>query len=414
MARLQHSESDSSGAPRFYTVSEITAEVKSLIEDSFPPLWVVGEVSNLSCPRSGHVYLTLKDPNAQLGAVIWRGVASRIRFQLKNGLEVLAYGRLDVYPPHGKYQLIIDRIQPKGIGELQLAFQQLKEKLQKEGLFDPAHKKPLPGFPRRVGIVTSPTGAAVRDIITIMGRRCPAAEAILNPVRVQGEGAAEEIAAAIRRMNEIGDFDVLIVGRGGGSIEDLWAFNEEIVARAIYASRIPVISAVGHEADFTISDLVADVRAPTPTAAAEMVAPDCQELLLRLNRIAGTLRATLAARLTEASLRLKRCADSHALRRPVDLIRQKQQRLDELSQRVSLLMSNRLLHGRERWTRMAEVLESLSPLNVLRRGYTVTVRERDRAVVRKVSQVASGERIRTILAAGEVVSVVERAGKGGR
>jgi len=408
MSRNPRHEDAPSEEPRFYTVSEVTQEIKSQIEGSFPPLWIVGEVSNLGRPRSGHVYLTLKDKDAQIGAAIWRNVASRIRFQLENGQEVLAYGRLDVYPPHGKYQLIIQRIQPKGIGELQLAFRQLKEKLQKEGLFDVEHKQPLPAFPRRIGIVTSATGAAIRDLITVLGRRCPSAEAVLKPVRVQGDGAAEEIAEAIELLNESGGSDVLIVGRGGGSIEDLWAFNEEVVARAIFASRIPVISAVGHETDFTIADWVADQRAPTPTAAAEMAVPDAEELLARLARHAGALKATVQARLNEARLRLKRCEDSHALRRPIELIRQKQQRLDELSERANLLMKNRLTGGRERWLRMAEVLEGLSPLNVLARGYSVTLREADEAVVRKASQVEPGARIRTVLGAGEITSVVEK------
>ena len=390
-----------------YTVSEITQEIKAAIESSVPACWVIGEISNLSRPGSGHIYLTLKDKDAQIGAVLWRSTASRLRFVPQNGQEVLVSGRPSVYPPHGKYQLIVDRIQPRGVGELQLAFQQLKERLEKEGLFEARFKKPIPEMPKRIGVVTSSTGAAIRDILSVLKRRFPAAQPVLYPVRVQGEGSAREIANAIARMSEMGGFDVLIVGRGGGSIEDLWAFNEEVVARAISKSRIPIISAVGHETDFTIADFVADARAPTPTAAAELAVPDRGELFTRLGGLEGSLRSSLLARLNAARLRVQRCADSYALRQPVDLVRQKQQRADELSERLCLLMKRRLEQAQEKWHGLAGVLETLSPLKVLKRGYSVTQKAEDGAVLRSASQVEPGHRIRTILAEGKVVSRIE-------
>lgn len=400
------------GQPRIYTVSEITREIQGALEALLPPFWMVGEISNLSQPKSGHVYLTLKDSNAQIGGVIWRSIASRIRFRLEDGQEVVVYGHLEVYPPQGRYQVIVEKIEPKGIGALQLAFQQLQAKLAGEGLFDPQHKKPIPFIPARIGIVTSPTGAAIQDILTVLRRRFPGVRALLYPVRVQGEGAAGEIAEAIRQMNERGDCDVLIVGRGGGSLEDLWAFNEEVVARAIFASRIPVISAVGHETDVTIADLVADRRAPTPTAAAEMAVPERDNLVQRLGQCRSSLRSALLARVSEARLRLKSCADSYALRQPIELVHQKQQRLDELSERIALVMQNVLARSREHALRLAEVLESLSPLKVLGRGYSLTFRGDGQTVLRDASAVQPGETIRTVLGKGEVFSRVESTRKG--
>ncbi|MBI2193855.1 MAG: exodeoxyribonuclease VII large subunit [Planctomycetes bacterium] len=398
---------------KVFTVSEITREVQAALEDLLPPFWLVGEVSNLSQPRSGHLYFTLKDSQAQIGAVMWRSAAARLRFRLEDGMKVLVRGALQVYPPQGRYQVMVEKIEPKGIGALQLAFQQLQEKLAREGLFDPRHKKPLPFLPDRIGLITSPTGAAVQDMITVLRRRCPGVSVVLYPVRVQGEGAAAEIAGAIDAMNQRGGFDVLIVGRGGGSLEDLWAFNEEVVARAIFASRIPVISGVGHETDVTIADLVADRRALTPTEAAELSVPERSQLLQRLAQCRSALRAALLARVTEARLRLRSCADSYALRHPIDLVHQKQQRLDELFARAALLMQNRLARSREQWLRLGEVLESLSPLKVLARGYSLTLHEKSRAVVRSASQVQAGELLRTLLQSGEIVSRVERieAGK---
>ncbi len=269
------------------SVSEVTALIKENLETAFADVYVVGELSRVTRASSGHLYMTLKDEGAVLQAVAWRNVAQGLRFRLEEGLQVVARGSVDVYAPRGSYQLIVTWMEPRGLGALQLAFRQMQEKLQKEGLFSPEHKVGLPPFPVRIGLVTSPTGAAVRDMINVIGRRWPLAQLYVYPCRVQGEGAAAEIAAGIARLNEKRpDLDLMIVGRGGGSLEDLWAFNEEVVARAVFASRIPVVSAVGHEIDFTICDFAADVRAATPTEAGELVVPDRAEVAssLRLYR----------------------------------------------------------------------------------------------------------------------------------
>lgn len=256
------------------SVSELTEQLKELLEVAFPIVWVSGEISNFSRPQSGHCYFTLKDDRAQIRAVLWRGDASRVKFDLHDGLEVICQGGLDLYAPRGAYQLVIRQLQPKGMGALELALRRLREKLAAEGLFDPARKRPLPRFPRRIAIVTSPTGAAVRDFLEVLGRRWRGVDVLVVPARVQGDGAAQEVAQAIARVNRLAaPVDTLVVARGGGSLEDLWTFNEEVVVRAIHASRIPVISAVGHEIDVTLSDLVADVRALTPSEAAELIAP---------------------------------------------------------------------------------------------------------------------------------------------
>ncbi len=255
------------------SVSDITRQIKNSLELRFPRVWIQGEISNFKRHTSGHLYFTLKDEGAQISATMWRSRAGTLLFGPEDGMKVIARGGITVYPPRGSYQIDVDQLTPLGVGELQIAFERLKQKLVAEGLFDEGRKRPLPELPSRIGIITSETGAALHDIRTVLNRRFPAIEVLLIPVRVQGPGAAEEIASAVKDMNRYGKIDVMIVGRGGGSLEDLWAFNEEIVARAIYASEIPVVSAVGHEIDFTIADFVADLRAPTPSAAAEMVVP---------------------------------------------------------------------------------------------------------------------------------------------
>ena len=285
---------------RFLSVGELTLRVKNLLESEFAEVWVAGEIADLARPRSGHCYLTLKDEQAQLPAVIWRSTAARLRFDLYDGLEVLCHGSLTVYPPHGRYQLVIQEIHPKGIGALELALRQLHARLAAEGLFAPERKRPLPRFARRIAVVTSPTGAALRDFLEVLRRRWRGADVLVIPVRVQGEGTAEEIAAAIGLANRFAEpVDCLVVTRGGGSLEDLWAFNEEIVVRAIHASRVPVVSAIGHEIDVTLSDLVADVRALTPSEAAELVGPAAEQVTALLeqyrDRMAGSLRMRIVA-----------------------------------------------------------------------------------------------------------------------
>lgn len=392
-------------AEHVYTVVELTKAVKRNLENTFGHVWLTGEISNARAPSSGHVYLTLKDDQAQISAVVFRNVARCVRFRIEDGLEVVAFGRITVYEPRGNYQIIIEKLQPKGEGALQLAFKQLKAKLEQEGLFDPSGKKPLPELPTRIGIVTSPTGAAISDMLNVILSRFPCVEVFLRPVRVQGEGSAGEIAAAVRDFNAWGKVEVLIVGRGGGSLEDLWAFNEEAVARAIHASEIPVISAVGHEIDVTISDLVADRRALTPTAAGEMVVPERDALLNSLWTLRRRLGQALLTRLSVAKQRLESLLRSYALSRPLDPILQRQQRLDELSQRSRLAVANALTLAKKRAEAGAARLESLSPLAVLARGYSVTT-SGDGAMVSDAQAVEPDDSIVTILRRGRLTSTI--------
>jgi exodeoxyribonuclease VII large subunit len=392
---------------KILTVGELNRQIKALVEDGFRTVWVSGEVSNLSRPGSGHLYLCLKDAEGQLRAVMWRSAALRLRFDVKEGMEVIARGRLTVYVPRGDYQLQIEELQPKGLGALELALRQLKEKLLKLGYFASERKKPLPRFPRRVALVTSASGAAVRDILEILGRRWPAVEAWVCPVRVQGEGAAEEIAAAIRLLNRVAAVDVMIVGRGGGSVEDLWAFNAECIAQAIFESRIPVVSAVGHEIDLTIADLVADCRALTPSEAAERVVPDRAELVQGLCHIQERMRSLLLQRLDGYKNRLDGLAQRRALRLPLERLRELERRLDEGGERLHRGAHQRLEQVRERLQAQAARLETLSPLNVLGRGYSLTRREADRAVIRSPDQLRPGERLVTDVADGRIISRVE-------
>jgi exodeoxyribonuclease VII large subunit len=392
---------------KILSIGELTRTIKGVLEEGFASVWVSGEVSNLARPQSGHLYLTLKDREAQLRAVIWRGIALRLRYDPQDGMEVIARGRLTVYPPRGEYQLVIEELQPKGIGAAELALRQLREKLFRLGYFDPLRKKRLPAFPRRVALVTSPTGAAVRDLVEILGRRWPALEVWVCPVRVQGDGAAEEIAEAIRLVNRVGGVDVLIVGRGGGSVEDLGAFNAECVADAIYASRVPVVSAVGHEIDLTIADLVADRRALTPSEAAELVTPDRAELREGLRGLDEQLRALLKRRLELARDRLSDLAQRRAFRQPLERVRDGERRLDDWADRLRRALRLKLERARDRLALEAGRLETLSPLNVLARGYSLTRLEADQAVVRSPEQVRPGDRLITQVQHGRVFSRVE-------
>lgn len=391
------------------SVSELTRAVKGMMEDAFPSVWVSGEISNLARPASGHVYLTLKDEAAQLRAVIWRSIALRLRFDPHDGLDVIARGRLTVYPPRGEYQLTVEELHPKGLGAAELALRQLKEKLLLLGYFAPERKRPLPRFPRRVALVTSPTGAAVRDMLEILGRRWPAAEAWVIPVRVQGDGAGDEVAAALRLVSRLGAVDVVIVGRGGGSAEDLWAFNEACVAEAIFRCAIPVVSAVGHEIDLTIADLVADCRALTPSEAAERVTPDRRELAEWLDGVGEQMRGLLRGRLDSSRDRLNQLADRPAFRAPLERVRDHERRLDDQSARLARAGRERLERARERLAAAAARLEALSPLNVLRRGYSVTRVAPDLRVVRDPEEVRPGDLLVTLVEHGRLYSRVETA-----
>jgi exodeoxyribonuclease VII large subunit len=433
------------------SVSELTRQIKGLLADRFPSVWVEGEVSNASEAASGHVYFTLKDANAQLSVVVFRNVAGKLAFKLKDGLQVIVAGEIGVYERRGQYQLVATRLMPKGLGALQLAFEELKQRLAKEGLFDPARKRALPALPRRIGLVTSPRGAAIRDFLNIIGRRYPNLHIIINPVRVQGEGAAAEIAAAVDEFNALRLVDVIIVTRGGGSLEDLWAFNEEVVARALARSQIPTISAVGHEIDFTISDFVADLRAPTPSAAAELVVKAKDEYATALAQYRRQLDKDLRLRIGEARHRLQELAASEVLRLPAELIRQYQQqvddlrhrlahgttsaleaegtRLDALSEKFRLLSpqtmiarwQERLAASRQRlggqfercWRETTHRLETartrldlLSPNSTLARGYSITRLADTGAIVRSATGVTAGIKLNTMVLDGQFDSVV--------
>ena len=391
---------------KFFTVSEITRGIRTSLEHKFSNIDVLGEISNVRKPSSGHIYLTLKDKNSQLQAVVFRNSASRIKFELKDGMEVVSFGSVTVYEPRGQYQLIINKIEPKGIGALQLAFQQLKEKLEKEGLFDHAHKKNIPFMPKKIGIVTSPTGAAIKDILNIIDRRFANVEILIYPVKVQGEGAAQEIAEAITELNNYSDIDVIISGRGGGSLEDLWAFNEEIVARSIYNSKIPVISAVGHEIDLTIADLVADKRALTPSEAGELVVPRKDLLIEKTEKFKTRLLQSLTCKLRLSKEKLDRIANSYAIRQPFDKFNRWQQKLDDLSQRLNLNITHALNSEREKLSGIVGKLESLSPLNVLKRGYTITTKQEDNKSLRYITDLSKGDKIKTNLSKGSIISEI--------
>jgi exodeoxyribonuclease VII large subunit len=440
-----------------YTVSQLTEEIKTLLERNFEYLWVEGEISNLRLPSSGHLYFTLKDESAQLRGVMFRLQTRLLKFEPADGLQIICYGRLSVYEPRGEYQIVVDYMEPKGLGALQLAFEQLKEKLSREGLFDPAHKKPLPHLPQKIGIVTSPTGAAVRDILQIIDRRFANVHILLYPVRVQGAGAAREIAQAIGELNQWPGIEVIIVGRGGGSLEDLWAFNEEAVARAIFNSRVPIISAVGHEVDFTMADFVADLRAPTPSAAAELVVRNKVELLQSLEslgrRLGNVSRGALEARrerllslvhrltdprrrlsdqrlrlddlfsrlshrmqqgLSRENERLRLKAGSLILLHPGRRLAEHSHRLAQLSTRLSLALRAELRFFRQRTEGYMGKLQTLSPLAVLERGYSIARLLPSKEVIRRASRLKAEDRVNVRVQRGEFIARVEEIKKDGR
>ncbi len=393
--------------PEPLTVSELTCQVKDLIEGNLPHVLVQGEISNFVRASSGHLYLTLKDDAAQLRAVMWRGNASRLRFDAHDGLQVIAAGAMEVYAARGSYQLVIQELLPVGVGPLELAFRQLHDKLAAEGLFEPTRKRPLPAFPCRIALVTSPTGAAVRDMLQVLTRRWPGCDVVIVPVPVQGADAAPKIAAALRNVHRIPGVDVVITGRGGGSLEDLWAFNEEVVARAIFDCKLPVVSAVGHEIDVTIADLVADRRALTPSEAAELVVPSAAELRVALDRLANGLTTALwrqskRTRGVVESLSSRRC-----FRKPLEMIHNRQQRLDELDARLRRRMTQTACDARAKIAAVSAQLDALNPLAVLARGYSITYREGSNRALRSREEISPGTRLRTRLADGDIVSEVK-------
>ena len=391
-----------------HSVSEITNLLKRLIEQHppFKNMWVQGQVSNYSRPGSGHIYFTLKDEQNQINCVIWRSSATRLPFLPKHGEEIRAQGKINVYGPQGKYQITVSKVEPIGIGALQRAFEELKERLEAEGLFDSAHKKPLPKFPQKIGVVTSETGDALQDILKQLRRRYPLAKVLLHPSRVQGDGAAEEIVQAIRAMNQRDDIDVLIVGRGGGAVEDLWAFNEEIVARAIFASAIPVVSAVGHERDVTISDFVADHRASTPTDAGQHTVPDQDELFAQLDSLDTRLRTTIQNQLNRYETRIQDLETRLAPTQRKDAIYQLSQTVDTLDVACRSAVGRKFSDGESRLHTLARRLDALSPLATLKRGYSIS-RKTDGEVLTAAEQVSVGDRIAVQLAHGHLACRVE-------
>ncbi|HWB00539.1 MAG TPA: exodeoxyribonuclease VII large subunit [Pirellulales bacterium] len=398
---------ESDAARPVLSVADLTGLIKDTLEGSFPDVWVAGEISNLSRPQSGHCYLTLKDDRAQIRAVLWRATATRCKFELEDGLEVICQGELEVYPPRGTYQLVVRQIEPRGVGALELALRKLREKLAAEGLFDQGRKRPLPRFPRRIAFVTSPTGAAIRDFLQVLRRRWTGADVLVVPTRVQGDGAGAEIAAAIATANRFAEsIDCLVVGRGGGSLEDLWAFNEECVVRAICASRIPVVSAVGHEIDVTLSDLAADVRALTPSEAAELVVPASDEIAAALRATQMRLLKSLRVAAGGLRTRLEALAQHRGIRRPFEPVHERAQRIDDLAARAKSAIVRQTAASRQRLTSDSAHLESLSPLAVLGRGYSLTFRTQDGQLVRDAANLQIGDEVVTRFAKSRATSTV--------
>ena len=431
---------------RILTISQLTLQVRNQLEQGFSDVWVEGEVSNLRAPTSGHLYFTLKDQRSQIRAVLFRSGAQRLRFSLCEGLHVVVHGRLTVYEPRGEYQAVLDYLEPKGIGALQIALEQLKEKLAREGLFDQARKRPLPLLPRRVGLVTSPSGAAIRDMLAILHRRCPLLSILIVPVPVQGEGAAPLVASAIRELSACGDVDVIIVGRGGGTHEDLWAFNEEEVVRAIAESAVPVVSAVGHEIDYTLADFAADYRAPTPSAAAEAVAPVLEDLVQMLQDLRSRQERGMRARLAQVQHQVA----GHCGVMPILAlqIQHRLQRLDEVRDRLDVSMkeslatvrhlvrtgchaldlSSPLMRVKSHWMLVPQLckrleqrirsiltlqrqmihsfagaMDNLSPLAILARGYSIVQKVPGDKLLRKAKDVSVNDHVRVTLAEGRLI-----------
>lgn len=392
-----------------FSVTELNQNIKTILDGSpdLQNLYVRGELSNYKVYPSGHHYFTLKDPEGALRCVMFRGQASRLRFRPENGMKVILQGRVTVFPRDGAYQLYCNAITPEGVGDLAVAFEQLKAKLHAQGLFDPAHKKPLPRFPEKIAIVTSSAGAAVHDMIRILNRRYPLAKVILLPVRVQGAEAPPEIAGAIRYANRWKIGDVIITGRGGGSIEDLWAFNDERVARAVYESELPVISAVGHEPDVTISDFVADARASTPSNAAEIAVPDQTELLRWLRSSAARMEQTQTARLTALRQRLDALAAARVMQNHLSYVQDKRMELAHLQQRLSDLSSRQISQKRAQFSTLAAALDAMSPLSVFRRGYAM-VRGPSGQILRSYHDTTAGETVSVTLGDGGFTCVVQQ------
>jgi len=390
-----------------YSVSELTKDIRGILEDSFPNIWVKGEISTLRLPQSGHMYFTLKDDKSQLKCVFFRSSNMQLNFKLEEGMECILSGRISVYEVSGAYQLYVETVQPLGKGALQIAFEQLKKKLAKEGLFDEERKRPIPFLPKRIGVVTSSTGAAIRDILHVLNRRYANVHVIIRPCLVQGKNAARDISEGIEDFNAYKNVDVIIVGRGGGSLEDLWPFNEEIVARAVYKSKIPVISAVGHEIDYTICDFVADLRAPTPSAAAELVVQEKEQLINTLEFLYERLTRTMTQRIKSSEIRLKHLSDSYELRKPQVIVEQYQQRLDTIDKILTAGILHAMKIKQGDLEQLSARLFNLNPLAVLSRGYSVTYFKNGAKVLKSSQDVKKGDILKTKLHKGVIITQVE-------
>jgi exodeoxyribonuclease VII large subunit len=391
---------------KVYTVVELTKQIKALLTENYSDIWVSGEISNYKRASSGHIYFTLKDESSVIKAALFKGYQRMIRFEAGDGLKVIAHGNLDVFDKKGEYQLIVDFMEPEGVGDLQLAFEKLKQKLQEEGLFDESRKKSIPVLPESIGIITSPTGAALRDILNITARRYKGIRIIIYPVPVQGEGAAKEIAEAIKKANKRSEVDVLIVGRGGGSIEDLWPFNEEIVARAIYASKIPVISAVGHEIDFTISDFVSDLRAPTPSAAAELVVKNRKELVKLSVDLISRLYTSINRLVEQKREKVTFYSIESMQNSLTSILTQKNLILDDAAKSLFNRLDGVLSEKRGRFEKAVGQLNALSPLNTISRGFAIVSKMPDNKPVFSIFDVETGDDIKTRLKDGSLISKI--------
>lgn len=389
-----------------YTVSAITQEIKVIFENTFGMgVWVEGEISNFKPAASGHFYFSLKDEKAVLNAAMFLNANRQVKFKLEDGLKVICFGRVDVYGPRGQYQLIVERMEPKGIGARQLAFEQLKEKLSKEGIFDLAHKRELPLMPFNVGLVTSPAGAAVRDILGILKKGAFGVGVVIRPVRVQGEGASLEIAKGIEELNEFGKVDFIIVSRGGGSTEDLWAFNEEPCVRAVYNSKIPVVSAVGHQINISLCDLAADLFVETPTAASKIIVDKKNTLLNEISELRHEMEFSISDKINFALNEITRLR--HSLKSPLDRLQEKEQFLDELFCALNNNARQIINITRERMQSFIEKLDALSPLKVLSRGYSLSMKYPDGAIIKDAARLNPGEMVKTVLDKGSFISKVE-------
>jgi exodeoxyribonuclease VII large subunit len=396
-----------SGEAKPLSVTQLNAWIKRTLDQSIPGFWVAGEIGSLTRSGAGHVYLTLKDETNQISAVIWKSTWEKFRFEIHEGMAVLCAGRLDVYGPRGSYQIVVQRIEPQGIGALQIAFRKLHAKLEAEGLFRPERKRPIPRFPKRIGFVTSPHGAAIHDFLEVLRRRWPQTSVLVIPSKVQGAGAAEQIAAGIAAAARVKPaLDILIVGRGGGSIEDLWCFNEEVVVRAVAASPIPTVSAVGHEIDVTLCDLAADVRALTPSEAAERVVPNREEIIEWLQTAQTRLWHLMHQKLREYQARWTGIATRPAIEQPQRLLELPMQKLDELERQITQVVEKRLEQQQHAFDKMATRLETISPLRTLSRGYTFTTDETTGTVIHELQDVREGQIIRTRVVDGILRSQV--------